>query len=313
MQAAVVEHRGDAGSVEQLPTPRPSAHEILVRVTAAGVNPMDWKVRDAAERPMPFVLGQDFAGVVSATGDRVTKYREGERLFGIARDHGAYAEYTIVPEDEDRQPVAKIPDDVGDADAAALPTAGLTALASLEALKVTKGTILAVLGATGGVGSFAVQIARARDARVIGSGRSSSEQFARTLGIEEFYAFDRQDVVDAIRAAHPDGVDAVLDLVDDPTAIEQTASILRKGGRIVSTIGAANVGWFAAKGVVAIDISVAKTPQSSHAGLRELVALLEQGSIRVFIAREFPLAEAATALDESKNGTVEGKIVLTVA
>lgn len=312
MKAAVIEHRGDQGSLKEIATPVPGAHEVLVRVTAAGVNPIDWKVRDRGDRPMPFVLGQDFAGVVSATGDRVTKYREGERIFGLAPEHGTYAEYTLVPEDDRAQPVAKIPDDVGDADAAALPTAGLTALASLEALEVNDGTTLFIVGATGGVGGFAVQMARDRGATVIGSGSSSNEQFARSLGVDEFVAYDRGSEVEAVRAAHAGGVDAVLDLVDDADAIKATGELVKKGGRIVSTIGAADVDWFASRGVTAIDLAVAKTPQWSHAGLRTLIEMLEQGRIRVMIAGERPLSNAIATLDESKRGGVNGKLVLTV-
>jgi NADPH:quinone reductase-like Zn-dependent oxidoreductase len=312
MKAAVIEHRGDRGELKEVPVPQPSAHEILVRVTAAGVNPMDWKVRDRGDRAMPFVLGQDFAGFVSATGSGVSKYHEGERVFGIARDHGAYAEYTIVPQDDRVQPIAKIPDDVGDADAAALPTAGLTALAALDALGVQKDTAVVVLAATGGVGSFAVQIARDRGARVIGTARRSNEQLARSLGVEEFVAYDEQNVVEAIGAAHPQGVDAVLDLVDGPSTIGAMADVLRKGGKIVSTIGAADAGWFADRGVPAINISLPQTPASSHEGLRELLKMLERGAIRVMIGGERSLAGAAAALDESKSGSVDGKLILTV-
>ncbi|HET6274414.1 MAG TPA: NADP-dependent oxidoreductase [Candidatus Cybelea sp.] len=239
MKAIVIEHRGEAGSLKEIPVPSAASHDVLVRVTAAGVNPIDWKRRERDDRPFPFVLGQDFAGVVSATGDRVTKYREGERVFGISA-RGAFAQYTLVPEDGPKQPMAKIPDSVGDADAAALPTAGLTALAGVEALHVAKGTTLLVLGATGGVGSYAVQIAHDRGARVIGSAHSSNEERALRLGVDEFVAYDREDVGTAVKAAHPEGVDAVLDLVDDTGAIEAMAQVLRDGGAIVSTIGAAD-------------------------------------------------------------------------
>jgi NADPH:quinone reductase-like Zn-dependent oxidoreductase len=312
MKAVVVEHRGEAGSLKDIPVPRPATHEILVRITAAGVNPIDWKLRDRADRRFPFVLGQDFAGIVSEPGDRVGKYREGERIFGIARDHGAYAEYTVVPEDDHAQPVAKIPDSVGDADAAALPTAGLTALAALEALQVTKGTTLLVLGATGGVGSFAVQMARDRGARVIGTARSSNESLARSFGVEEFVAYDRQDVVEAVKRAHPSGIDAVLDLVDDAEAMKAMADVLHGGGRIVSTIHSADVEWFAQRKVAAQNLALTQTPQSSHAGLRSLLELVEQGRVRVMIAGERALADAPSVLDESKSGSVDGKLVLTV-
>ncbi len=312
MQAVVVEHRGEAGSLREIAAPEPGPHEILVRVTAAGVNPIDWKLRDRDDRRFPFVLGQDFAGVVSATGGRVTKYREGERIFGIARDHGAYAQYTIVPENDHEQPVAKIPDAVGDADAAALPTAGLTALAALEALHVAKGTTLLVLGATGGVGGFAVQIAHDREARVIGTAGSANEAAARSLGVDEFVAYDRQDVAAAVKTAHSEGVDAVLDLVDDAKAIEAMAGVIRPGGSIVSTIGAAGVDWFTQRKITAQNLVMTQTPQSSHAGLRTLLELVEQGRMRVTIAAERPLAEAVDALERLKRGSVTGKIVITV-
>jgi NADPH:quinone reductase-like Zn-dependent oxidoreductase len=312
MKAIVVEYRGDVGSLRAFPKPGFASNEILVRVTAAGVNPMDWKVRDRGDRTPPFVLGQDFAGVVSAAGDRVSKYLEGERVFGIARNHGAYAEYTVAPEDDHVQPVAKIPDGVGDADAAALPTAGLTALAAMDALAVAKGTTLLVLGATGGVGGFAVQMARDRGAFVIGTARDSNESLARDLGVEEFIAYNRDNVNEKVRAAHPAGIDAVLDLVDDTAGMKQIAELVRDGGRAISTIGSADVDWFAQRKIVAINLALPRTPESSNAGLRNLVELLEQGRLRVMISSERPLADAATALAESKAGTIDGKLVLTV-
>ncbi|MGA8575504.1 MAG: NADP-dependent oxidoreductase [Candidatus Cybelea sp.] len=312
MKAIVIEHRGELGSLKEIPLPSPASDEILVRVTAAGVNPIDWKRRERDDRPFPFVLGQDFAGVVSATGNRVTKYREGERIFGIARDRGAYAQYTLVPEVGPGQPVAKIPDSVGDADAAALPTAGLTALAGVEALHVANGMTLLVFGATGGVGGFAVQIAHDRGARVIGTAHSSNEEYALSLGVDEFVAYDRGDVVKAVKAAHPGGVDTVLDLVDDADAIKAMAEVLRAGGAIVSTIGAADEEWFAQRKIAAANLYMGDTPQGSHAGLRALLELLEQGRIRVDIAGERPLSDAVTALDESKRGAVNGKLVITV-
>jgi NADPH:quinone reductase-like Zn-dependent oxidoreductase len=312
MKAVVVEHQGEKGALKDVPTPEPSERSILVRVTAASVNPVDWKLRDRGGRPLPFVLGQDFAGVVSVLGRGVSKYKEGERVFGIARTHGAFAEYTIAFEDKHAEPIAKIPDAVGDADAASFPTAGLTALAAIEWLRVASGTAFFVNGVTGGVGSFAAQIARDRGARVIGTARSDSESFARELGVEEFIAYDREDVFVALKAAHPKGVDAVLDVVSNADTFKKLADVVHADGRIVSTIGSANVDWFAQHNIAAQSLVMAETPQSSHAGLRTLLELLEQERIRVFIADERPLAEAVDALEESKRGSVNGKIVITV-
>jgi NADPH:quinone reductase-like Zn-dependent oxidoreductase len=312
MKAAVIEHRGESAAIKDVADPKPGEREILIRVVAAGVNPADWKTRDEGERRLPFVLGQDFAGIVVDAGAHAHKYNVDERVFGIAREHGAYAELTVVPEDDHTQPVAKIPDELGDAEAAALPTAGLTALASLDALGVQAGTKLVVLGATGGVGSFAVQIARDRGAHTIGTARSDNEALARSFGVDEFVAYDRDDPVAAIKRAYPDGVDAVLDLVDDGGRIRSTAAIVRDGGRIVSTIGAADKEFFAKRNVTAVNLAMARTPQSSHAGLRALAEMVEQGRLRVQIAAEHALPEAERALEESKSGKVDGKIVLTI-
>jgi NADPH:quinone reductase-like Zn-dependent oxidoreductase len=312
MQAIVVEHLGGAGSCKDIPVPKPGEYEILVRVITAGVNPLDWKRRDRPTEKFPFVMGQDFAGVVSQTGARVTKYREGERIFGIAGEHGSYAQYTIVSEDDREQPIAKIPDNVGDADAAALPTAGLTALASVEALQPASGSNVLVLGATGGVGSLAVQIARDRGAQVIGTGGAASEEFARSLGVNEFIAYDRSDVVEAVKNAHPEGVDAVLDLVNDADAIKNVATAMHAESRIVSTIGSADVDWFAQRKIVAQNLRVFEAPQFSHAGLRTLLEMLEHERIRVVIAGERPLSEALAAVEASRGGRVNGKLVITV-
>lgn len=311
MKAFVVEHRGEPGSLKEMERPAPAAREILVRITAAGVNPIDWKARDRGDSPLPFVMGRDFAGVVSAFGEHVIKYREGERIFGIARAHGSYAEYTLVSEDDRMGPFAKIPDDVGDADAAALPTAGLTALAALDSLGVSAGTTLLVLGATGGVGTFAVQMAHDRSAHIIGTARSTNAETARSLGVDEFVAYDADNVAEAITAAHPDGVDAILDLVDDEDAIKAMAPLLRPKGKIVSTIGAADENWFSQRQITAENLYVADSPRWSHAGLRTLAEMVEQQRLRVNIAAEYPLGEALAALERSKSG-VNGKIVITV-
>ncbi|MBV8284899.1 MAG: NADP-dependent oxidoreductase, partial [Candidatus Eremiobacteraeota bacterium] len=250
MKAVLIERRGQSAAIVDVALPDPKEGEILVRVTAAGVNPIDWKTRDAAERRLPFVLGQDFAGIVVGAGTRAHNFAKDDRVFGIAREHGAYAEFTVVPQDDRTQPIAKIPDAVGDAEAAALPTAGLTALASLDALGVMENSKVLILGATGGVGSFAVQIAHDRGACVIGTARASNEAFARSLGVDEFVAYDRDDVAAAVRRNHPDGIDAVLDLVDDRDHLTAVADVLREGGRIVSTIGSADIDTLAKRNVI---------------------------------------------------------------
>ncbi len=127
MRAVVVERPGDPGALRDVPVPVAEAGEVLVRVRAAGINPIDWKSRDGGKRPLPFTLGQDFAGVVVSIGGGVADYTVDDRVFGIARDHGAYADFTVAQVNNPEQPISKIPASVSDTVAAALPTAGLTA------------------------------------------------------------------------------------------------------------------------------------------------------------------------------------------
>jgi NADPH:quinone reductase-like Zn-dependent oxidoreductase len=312
MQAIVVEHLGETGTLREIPLPQPGTDEILVRITAAGVNPIDWKSRDGGRKPLPFVLGQDFAGVVSAVGNNVNGYKQGERIFGIARKHGAYAQFTLVPQNSHAEPIAHIPRDVGDADAAALPTAGLTALAALNLMALGQGQTLVILGVTGGVGSFAAQIAKSRGARVIGTGHSGHERSARDIGIDEYIPYDTQSVADAIKAKVPSGADAVLDLVNDREGTAVMKPILRPGKWIVSTIGGVDVERFERDGFKAANIVMSETPESSHDGLRQLARMVEDGTLRVIIAAERDLRDATQALEESKSGRITGKLVLTV-
>lgn len=315
MRAFVIDRFGEAGSLREVPDPVPGAGEILVRVRAAGVNPVDWKIRDGhqGERTFPLVLGIDFAGVVEGLGTGVTRFRVGDRVFGAARAHGAFTELTVLPVDAKEQPVTRIPDWLGDADAAALPIAGLTALAGLARLEPRAGDTLLLVGATGGVGAFAAQVAHGRGIRVIGTAHSGKEAFARSLGVERVIVYDREDVVAAVKGAAPDGVDAAFDLVSDRDGIKRLAEVVRPGGRVISAIRSVDEAWFAERNITASNLGMASTPQSSPAALDELVALIHAGTIRVHLQQTRSLDEAAAVLDELKSGQVSGKVVLRMA
>ena len=317
MRAFAIDHYGEAGSLRDLPVPVPDPDEVLVLVHAAGVNPIDWKVRDAVgrdkSRTFPFVLGQDFAGVIERGGRRDAGFSSGDTVFGIARRHGTYAENTTVPIADMAQPIARIPTGLSDAQAAALPTAGLTALAALEALGVASRTTLLIIGASGAVGGFAVQIARARNAHVIGTGSSKNHTAVESLGANEVIDYDRADTVAAVKAAHPRGIDAILDLASPREAIDRIASVLRPGGRIASAIGSVDEGRMAGRGLRGMNIELSASPQSSPAGLEQLASLVISRTISVRIQAEMPLPEAAEALRLSKEEKITGKIILRIS
>jgi NADPH:quinone reductase-like Zn-dependent oxidoreductase len=223
-----------------LDLPRPTAPDkYLVRVTYAGVNPLDYKLVDklAPQSSYPFVLGVDFAGFLEAVPSGERALQPGDRVFGIARAHGSYADYTAVPPHTKSEALARIPGAVADHQAAALPIAGTTALGAIHISEVAAAQWFVVMGATGGVGGYAVQLARARGAHVIATVHHDPDEAVR-LGAEAVYDSSNVDVID-IKRKHPEVVEAVLDVVNGADAIGRDADILKEGGRLVSTLYAA--------------------------------------------------------------------------
>src|SRR3982751_5965827 len=178
MQAVEVRTSG-ALTVETRPVPRPGAGEVLIRVRAAGVNPVDWK---SAARRLGMVPGTDVSGTIDSLGEGVTGWKVGEPVLGFARQSGSYAEYAVIPVDA----LARKPKSLTFEQAAGIPIAGETAYRSLhETAKIRKGQTILIHGAAGGVGSAAVQIARAAGAHVIGTASANNQEFLRSLGVEQ--------------------------------------------------------------------------------------------------------------------------------
>jgi NADPH:quinone reductase len=310
MRAFAVRSFGEAPAIHDLPIPAVD-DAFLIRVRYAGVNPIDYKLleRLTATSTYPFVVGIDFAGVVERVPKGEREFRAGDRIFGMAWTHGAYAEYTAVAPSVKTEPLARIPDDVTDEQAAALPIPAITALGSLELLGVAAGQRLVVMGATGGVGGYAVQMARSRGAHVSATVRGDADE-ARRLGAEEVYDTKAVDVVDALRASHPDGVDAVLDLVNGSDAIRRDAEILKSGGSLVSTIYAADEAWFAERQITAHNIASSANPLSSPQGLNEVAHMLADGTITARIRSMVELDGAGQLLEQLRNGGLRGKAVI---
>jgi NADPH:quinone reductase-like Zn-dependent oxidoreductase len=312
MRAFAVRSFGDAPAIHDLPVPA-AGDAFLLRVTYAGVNPLDNNnlARLTANSAYPFVLGIDFAGVVERVPAGETQLRTGDRVFGMARTHGAYAEYTAVTPGAKSEPLAPIPDGVTDVQAAALPTAAVTALRTVELLDVTPGQRLVVMGATGGVGGYAVQMALSLGAHVIATVRGDVDE-ARRLGAEEVYDSQAVDVASALRTAHPDGVDAVLDLVNGPDAIRGDAEFIKPGGRLVSTIFAADEGWFAGRQITARNNASSANPLLSPDGLTQVAGMLADGTITARVRSTAGLADAGEVLDKLRSGGLRGKAVIRI-
>ncbi|MGO9490451.1 MAG: NADP-dependent oxidoreductase [Solirubrobacteraceae bacterium] len=310
MRAFAVQSFGEAPAIHDLPIPS-ERDALLIRVSYAGVNPLDARLleRLTADSSYPFVMGVDFAGVVDRVPAGETDLQAGERVFGMAHTHGSYAQYTAVAPGTKGQPVARIPDGVSDEQAAALPTSGVTALRSLDLLGVGAGQRLVVMGATGGVGGYAVQMALSRGAHVIATVRGDAQE-ARRLGAEDVYDTNTTDVIDALRESYPDGVDAVLDLVNGPEAIRRDAEILKPGSSLVSTIFAADEAWFAEHDIAAHNHASSNNPLLSPQGLREVAGMLADGTITARIGSTAQLAGAGQILEELRHGGLDGKAVI---
>ncbi|MFE6838519.1 NADP-dependent oxidoreductase [Streptomyces sp. NPDC057705] len=312
MYAFAIDSFGTSPQLRELPVPTPGPGEIQIKVRAAGVNPLDWKIADGqlaesgAPATFPLTLGINVAGQVTAVGPGVEAFGPGDEVFGMAWPHtfghGSFAEYMTAPHDTAR---ALRPEDLDPVSAAALPMTGGTALAALDWLEIKEGETLLIIG---GVGSYAVQQARARGARVIATAAADNHPYARSLGAAEVIDHRTTDVADAVAAAHPDGIDAVLDLANDrDTLAGRIAPLLRKGGRLVSTVFAADPEALAAHDVTAVNFFYRAAPGD----MTRLADLVASGDLRVAEPTAYPLTQITDAYTTSTGGHVRGKLVIT--
>jgi len=294
---------------EDLPEPTPADNEVLVRVQASSVNPVDNSIaagmlaQMGVEYDYPVTLGRDYAGVVERVGTAVSGYRPGDHVFGFvlhahpkAHD-GAWAELITVTEDLSISPV---PDGIDLAVAGAAPLAGITAMTLVDALELAEDHVLLVAGATGGVGSLAVQLAARAGARILAPALPEDESFLRELGVSDVVSRDG-DVAAAVRDIAPDGVDALIDLVNYAPGAYDAA--LKPEARVASSTGAAG------DGPGRTNVMAAPTPEN----LQRLGALLADGTLRVHLQAAYELAQAPEALAALSGQHTQGKLAVRVS
>jgi len=289
-------------SLREVPAPQAGPEQIRVRVTAAGLNPMDWFMTsdaDTARRfglSLPCGFGTDYAGVVDQVGEGVGGFAVGDRVFGGALSC-AVADHVVVNAPGNLGPggdAHHTPDGVDDRTAAALPIAGATAAAALAVVKLRQGETVLIGGAAGGVGVFAVQLARRAGARVIGTGSATSSEYLHSLGAEPVtYG---EGLAERVRALAPDGVNAAIDLHGTDTV--DAARELGVPDERITTIAAQVEGITAANGASA-----------PHA-IDEVARLVAAGQLRVPIAASFPVEEIRAAVELQARRHVHGKIVI---
>ncbi|MFK0284750.1 NADP-dependent oxidoreductase [Streptomyces sp. NPDC090499] len=286
----------------ELDRPVPGPGELLIAVRAAGVNPVDWKLRGGFRRPgegaarFPVVLGSEAAGVVEETGAGVTGFAAGDEVFGNTSG-GAFAEYALLT----ASVTAHKPAALSFADAATLPVAGATAYDGVRQLDLPEGATLLVTGAGGGVGAAALQIAHAWGLRVIGVASEAKKDLVESLGA--VHVASGPDLADRVRAVAPDGVDGVYDLVGGEVLAE-AAGLLADRTRLI-TAGAAPETVAALGGA---RVARARTA----AVLDEVAELVVAGELDPHVSRTFPLDRADEALRAVEEGHALGKIVIEV-
>jgi NADPH:quinone reductase-like Zn-dependent oxidoreductase len=305
MKAIRIHQYGDADALKLEDMPRLSiaSDQILVRVHDAGVNPIDWKIRQGYLRKVapanfPLTIGQDFAGEVAERGKAVNGFQVGERVFGFAQ--GAYAEYVAAPVSA----VATIPDALDFVTAAALPTAGSTALQIIcDIVKARPGMTILIHGAAGGVGSFASQIAKNMGAHVVGTASGDDIDYLKSIGVDDVIDYKRERFEDKV--SEPD---AVVDLVGGET-LARSYGVVKRGGTLATTVQPIDESAAKEAGIQAVQVLMRR----NAADLAELARLVETRAVRPRMGQTMPLSKAREAQELSESGRTHGKVILKVA
>lgn len=306
MKAIRIHQYGGPEVLAQVETqrPTPSPNEVLIRVQGASVNPVDWKLRagylkDVFPLTFPSTLGWDVAGTVEETGAQVTRFKRGDEVYALL-EGGGYAEYAVANESV----VAAKPNTLNYLRAAAVPVAGLTAWQTLfEVAKLRAGQKVLIHAAAGGVGSFAVQFAKAKGAYVIGTASSNNHAFLRELGVDKAVDYQKTRFEDEVQ-----DVDVVLDTLGGDTQ-ERSFKVLKKGGILVSIVQPPAQELATKHDVRALFYGA----HASSSDLAEIARLIDSGKVKVVVETVLPLAEARRAHELSQTGHGRGKIVLKAA
>lgn len=314
MRAIVIQAFGDEPRlVDDIGTAEPGPSDLRVRVHASSVNGFDLSVisgsvRDWMKYELPVTLGRDFAGVVEAVGETVSRYKPGDEVFGCFFPSflhgGTWAEYLVVPED---MFVARKPRGLGFLEAAGLPLAGIGALKVVDGVGPKPGDLVLVLGATGGVGGYAVQLAHARGAQVVATSTPQDDARLGALGADATIDFTSGDIVTSVRRQGWSGFGCLIDTVGDAETVAKLAAMMPDGSRIATSTGSADAGALAQRGIVVTNIFATAEPEI----LERLARHAEAGDIKVPLEQVYPLQQAPDAVARFRNGT-HGKIAIAV-
>jgi len=311
MRAFALDAFGEPGSIHELPDPEPAEGHVRVRVAAASLNPFDNFVlqgylKDKMEHRFPLIPAGDLAGTVDAIGANVNEFAVGDAVFGVTGKmlfgEGTLAELTTAS----TATIAKRPTTLSEIEAAALPLAGVSALMSVEAAAPKPDDTVVIVGASGGIGSYAIQLAAARGAHVLGVTSKANVEYVKSLGAAEVVDREAGDVLEALKSAHHDGVAAIIDTGSDGPSLARLSEAVRKGGTVVSMKGAAAVDDLAKRGIKGVNVQT----QVTTTRLEHLADLAAQGKLKAPRIRTFPLEQAGDAF--KLLGNSGGKLVVKI-
>ena len=314
MRAVTVNEYGSQPRVSDIPKPKAGAGQVLIKVLAAGMNPMDRQIASGAWKEMmpaqfPLVLGADVAGLVEEVGTNESRFHRGDKVYGQLLvpplgSTGTYAEYVAVVAEA---PLARIPASLDPTVAAALPTPGLTAYQLAKLVGVVRDRTVLVVGAAGAVGTFLTQLLAQSGAHVIAVVRGSEADRMRGYGTLDTIDYTSQRVADTVRQLRPNGIDALIDMANNGPEFAALAATVRRGGTAVTTRYVADVDGLAKAGVTGINFQL--NPSAEE--LRTLAEAVASGRILPPPISRVPLAEALAAWNRAGAGQSDGKTVLT--
>jgi len=294
----------DVLHVEEIPRPSPAADEVLIKVHAAGVNPVDWKIRKGFKKDsakLPFTPGWDVSGVIEQKGTKVKKFRNGDEVYSRPdfEKNGTYAEYVTVKANQ----VNLKPKSIDHVKAAAVPLAGLTAWQGLfDHGHLEPGQKVLIHAASGGVGSYAVQFAKWKGAYVIGTTSNENIDFVKQLGADKVIDYKNEKFEEEVNA-----VDLVLDTIGGDTQ-KRSLEVIKPGGRLITTVAAEFEADARQKNIILEGFLDEPNPDQ----LKTIAELIDTGKVTPVVTEVLPLEKAAEAQQISEEGHVRGKIVLKV-
>ncbi|MFN0064903.1 MAG: NADP-dependent oxidoreductase, partial [Chlamydiales bacterium] len=300
-------------SIQEVPTPKPAANEVKVKIHAAGVNPVDWKIADGLlsskmECEWPITLGWDFAGTISEVGSAVSTFSKGDPVYGYARKEklhdGTFAEYLCM----DANNVSRKPASLSMEEAASIPLSALTAWqAMFDKAQLKKGETALIYAGAGGVGSYAVQLAKLYGAYVIATGSGKNHNYINMLGADEVIDYTAENVAKTLLKRYPNKLDFIFDTIGGKT-LEESYSLVKPGGWLVTIAGVINAEHATQHKIQAEWIFVKPDKRELDA----ITKLIDEKKLKCPKIETYPFKEVGRALKKNKQGHVQGKLVVLI-